>query len=161
MEELKTNGLTFFVPWVIQAVWVFLTDLPIVTLNNIEDSSELGFIDFLGWSLWVVGFMFEVVADNQKFLFRNDPRNHDKFITSGLWRFSQHPNYFGEIIMWTAICVSATGGFRSVLQMPTIECPVLVYPTLNGILRFNTASCRNAFLFFRSALVSQMMRSFL
>eukprot|EP00470_Lotharella_oceanica_P011128 CAMPEP_0170198214 /NCGR_PEP_ID=MMETSP0040_2-20121228/68275_1 /TAXON_ID=641309 /ORGANISM="Lotharella oceanica, Strain CCMP622" /LENGTH=166 /DNA_ID=CAMNT_0010448099 /DNA_START=260 /DNA_END=760 /DNA_ORIENTATION=+ len=124
---MKTSGIRFFVPWVIQALRVFLTDLPIVILNTIEDSEELSFLDFFGWSLWTIGFIFEVVADAQKFIFRNDPRNHDKFITSGLWRYSQHPNYLGEILMWSAICVSATAGFRKPSHLLGWLSPVFTY----------------------------------
>jgi steroid 5-alpha reductase family enzyme len=55
----------------------------------------------------VIGFAFEVIADEQKRRFRADPANHGTFITTGLWAWSQHPNYFGEITLWAGILVIA------------------------------------------------------
>ena len=60
-----------------------------------------------GFALWLVGFAIEVIADGQKSKFRKDPANTDRFITTGLWAWSQHPNYFGEIVLWTGIAVMA------------------------------------------------------
>mmetsp|Transcript_13758 Transcript_13758/g.21974 ORF Transcript_13758/g.21974 Transcript_13758/m.21974 type:complete len:191 (-) Transcript_13758:91-663(-) len=112
-DKLKKNALTFCTPWAIQALWVFLIDLPILILNTTttttkEDSNSISIIDCVAWLLWIFGFVFEVTADAQKFAFRNNAKNHDKFITTGLWAFSQHPNYFGEILMWFAVALSAT-----------------------------------------------------
>eukprot|EP00466_Bigelowiella_natans_P008402 jgi/Bigna1/91805/estExt_fgenesh1_pg.C_1210001 len=91
-DKLKKNALTFCTPWAIQK----------------EDSNSISIIDCVAWLLWIFGFVFEVTADAQKFAFRNNAKNHDKFITTGLWAFSQHPNYFGEILMWFAVALSAT-----------------------------------------------------
>jgi steroid 5-alpha reductase family enzyme len=57
--------------------------------------------------LWLVGFSFEVVADRQKSVFRNDESNTKAFITTGLWSYSRHPNYFGEMILWIGIAMIA------------------------------------------------------
>ena len=61
----------------------------------------------VGLLLWIVGFSIEVIADRQKTEFRNDAENSEKFITTGLWRYSRHPNYFGEIILWLGIAIIA------------------------------------------------------
>ena len=59
----------------------------------------------IGICLWVLGFAIEVVADQQKKTFRRDNRNDGKFISTGLWAWSRHPNYFGEILLWMGIAV--------------------------------------------------------
>merc|ERR1712007_170495 len=71
----------------------------------------LGIFDVIGFGTWSIGFLVEAAADAQKFAFRSDPTNKGKFITSGLWRYSRHPNYFGEILMWVGICVSCSNVF--------------------------------------------------
>merc|ERR1711920_966976 len=67
--------------------------------------------DALGWCLWAIGFLVESAADAQKFAFRSDPANRGQFITTGLWKYSRHPNYFGEILMWVGLCVSCSYSF--------------------------------------------------
>merc|ERR1711972_813001 len=61
---------------------------------------------------WIFGFAFEVIADQQKNAFRTETSNKGKFITTGLWSLSRHPNYFGEITMWVGICVSGSNCFQ-------------------------------------------------
>ena len=68
----------------------------------------LGPLDALGLTLWVLGLSIEVIADHQKTQFRADPRNDGRFITTGLWSWSRHPNYFGEILLWTGLCLAAS-----------------------------------------------------
>lgn len=55
--------------------------------------------------MWCFGFVIEVIADSQKSTFKALPENRDKWIDVGLWRYSQHPNYWGEILLWTGICI--------------------------------------------------------
>mmetsp|Transcript_3268 Transcript_3268/g.7641 ORF Transcript_3268/g.7641 Transcript_3268/m.7641 type:complete len:287 (+) Transcript_3268:181-1041(+) len=127
-DKMKANGLTFFSPWVIQALWVFLIQLPILILNSEHvPGSTITILDIIGWTLWFFGFFFEVIADSQKFAFRNKASNHDKFITTGLWAYSQHPNYFGEILMWSAICISATSSFTTVTHFLGWISPAFTY----------------------------------
>ena len=67
--------------------------------------------DWLGWTMWTVGFATEVMADYQKSQFRSDPSNAGKFINTGLWSISRHPNYFGEILLWFGLFVSASSSY--------------------------------------------------
>ncbi|KAL8600571.1 hypothetical protein ACOMHN_062443 [Nucella lapillus] len=98
----------FFVYWSLQGVWVFSTLLPTLLLNGKTDDVPLSLRDYVGWSLWGLGFLFETVADHQKSRFKADPQNTGKFINEGLWSISRHPNYFGEIVMWSGLYISAS-----------------------------------------------------
>jgi len=101
----------FFVYWTMQGMWVFLTLLPTIIQNAKQKDTEVSRRDLAGWSLWVIGFLFEVIADHQKSKFKANPENAGKFITHGLWSISRHPNYFGEILMWLGLYVSSSSTF--------------------------------------------------
>merc|ERR1719247_1503324 len=107
-DNLKPCFLSFLGAWTIQAVWVTLIELPVVLINAKPDTVALGAADVVCAAFWLVGFMLEAAADNQKFVFRSKPENKNRYITSGVWRYSRHPNYCGEITMWTAMAVCAT-----------------------------------------------------
>ena len=76
-----------------------------VATSGITVAPELAF--YVGLVMWLAGFAIEVIADRQKTAFRADPANADAFITTGLWAWSRHPNYFGEILLWAGIAVIA------------------------------------------------------
>lgn len=93
--RLKQNRFRFAIPWVIQGVWVFLTALPIFIINSNDATSRsaaFSTLDWVGLALWILGFVVEVLADGQKSKWRKDPCNKDKFINTGLWAISRHPN---------------------------------------------------------------------
>lgn len=107
-DDLKTHPGKFLVPWSLQATWVALTLLAATAVwSRAEVSPALGGLDLLGLGLWSVGFAIEAVADQQKQAFRADSRNEGRFITTGLWAWSRHPNYFGEILLWSGLFVVA------------------------------------------------------
>ncbi|MCL4126109.1 UNVERIFIED_CONTAM: hypothetical protein GTU68_044334, partial [Idotea baltica] len=107
-------------------IWVFVNLLPSLLCITNPRQKELGWRDFTGWALFIVGFLIETVADYQKSSFRNEKANQDKFISSGLWSLSRHPNYFGEVLLWFGLYVSASSVFQS-WQFLTVFCPVLEY----------------------------------
>ena len=107
-DEIKKSFFRFLFTWTLGGAWVFITmaaALGAITANQ-ERSIDAFFI--VGAVMWVCGFALEVTADWQKTRFRNQPENKGKFITSGLWSRSRHPNYFGEILLWFGIAVIAT-----------------------------------------------------
>lgn len=114
---IKKSLLRFLTAWTLQGLWVFITALPVFVLLSVKDSTPLGTLDYCGFGLWIFGFLFEVVADTQKTMFRSDAQNKDKFIHTGLWSISRHPNYFGEITLWTGVFISAIAGLLK-LQTP-------------------------------------------
>lgn len=111
-DKVRNVPTKFFLFWTVQAVWVFITLLPTLILNAKQHDEELSTRDYIGWGIWGLGFFFEALSDYQKSEFRADPDNAGKFITSGLWSLSRHPNYFGEILVWAGLFISASSVMR-------------------------------------------------
>ncbi|ETW01474.1 hypothetical protein H310_06985 [Aphanomyces invadans] len=103
--HIRSDPVRFLSVWSVQSLWVLLTTLPILLLHGAAPSVPWTTLDVVGIALWALGFACEVVADVQKTTFRRDKANHDKFIASGLWRYSRHPNYFGEITLWVGVAL--------------------------------------------------------
>lgn len=125
-DEIKKSPPKFAGAWFLQGVWVSLTALPVYAVNSIPRAAQpaLGVRDALGAALWLSAFAFEVIADRQKSAWREkkDKKEHDeKFITSGLWSLSRHPNYVGEVGLWTAQFLAA----NRVLSSPLVAGPLL------------------------------------
>ena len=100
-SEWKKNFHQFLRVWTLQGLWVFLTSVAAVTAITSRKIIEPDLFLYIGSFLWVFGFLFESIADYQKRKFRSENKN--KFIQSGLWSVSRHPNYFGEIVLWFGI----------------------------------------------------------
>ena len=81
---------------------------------------------FVGAITFILGFLIEVIADNQKTKFRSNPNNKDKFISTGLWSYSRHPNYLGEITLWTGVAIMSFSSLSG-LQLITLISPVFTY----------------------------------
>ena len=132
-DELKTSAARFVIPWSLQALWVFLTLGVVVVINCQEGASpDLGIWDGIGLALWVLGFSIEVKADSQKTAFNSDPDNEGKWIAEGLWARSRHPNYLGEILLWTGVAFFGVSCFEG-LEMVAWVSPVFVYLLLTRI----------------------------
>jgi len=112
-DEFRKSWLRFLGVWTIQAIWCFFVASPaLVMITSDACHTSVSILDCVGWAIWLVSFGMEVVADRQKDRFRRDPANKGKFITTGLWAYSRHPNYFGEICMWIGICISGSSCFH-------------------------------------------------
>lgn len=122
-EEARENLGLLFALWTLQGLWIIITILPTLMLLLSKRDSPLNNRDYIGWSLWVLGFFFEVTADYQKSVFRNNLQNKGHFINTGLWSVSRHPNYFGEIIMWFGLYLSASSVLRG-YELLAVLCPV-------------------------------------
>jgi len=109
-DHLKTDPLRFLSVWTLQGLWVFFTAVCVLIINTrIDPGGPLSVIDLIGFAMWGLGFGIEVVSDWQKRVFA--ARRTGRWIDEGLWRYSQHPNYFGEILLWTGIAVVGAGVF--------------------------------------------------
>ena len=132
-DKLKTSSIRFLVPWTIQGLWVFLTMIVVIVINTQADSAPaLGIWDGIGLSIWILGFSIEVIADNQKTVFNSEPNNEGKWIDCGLWSYSRHPNYLGEILLWTGIAFFGVSCFTGLEKIAWIS-PLFIYLLLTKI----------------------------
>ena len=104
-DDKRGDFLAFLRFWVIQAVAVWVIMLPVTVILSLPSVGSLGAVSLCGAALWVIGFALEVTSDAQKYAFRNDPKNKGRWIQSGLWKYSRHPNYFGEAILWWGLFI--------------------------------------------------------
>ena len=84
--------------------------------------------DVVGVLVWIIGFLFEAVGDYQLRRFIGNPLNKGRIMMSGLWRFTRHPNYFGEVVLWWGIfliALSVPGGWRTIVGPATITFLIL------------------------------------
>ena len=132
-DQLKTSPIRFLVPWTLQGLWVFLTMIVVIVINSQADSAPaLGIWDGIGLSIWILGFGIETIADNQKTVFNTEPNNQGKWIDSGLWSYSRHPNYLGEIILWTGIAFFGISCFTGLERVAWIS-PIFIYILLTKV----------------------------
>lgn len=107
-DEMRGNLARLAVFWIFQAVWVWTVSLPVTVVNASDRNPSLSAADVIGWIIWVIGFSIEAIADQQKLSFKNSPENRGKWCNVGLWKYTRHPNYFGEIFLWWGIFVAST-----------------------------------------------------
>lgn len=93
---------SYFQIYMLQGVLLFIIVSPVILMNESEEAG-LGIFDFVGILVWLTGFLFETIGDAQLASFRKNPANKGKLIQSGLWKYSRHPNYFGEVTLWWGI----------------------------------------------------------
>jgi len=130
-DTIKTEPATFFFAWTAQGLWVFMTLLAV--LISITGSSKPGvgaetpihIVTWLGWAVWVLGFGIEVVSDRQKSSFNATPENKGRWIDTGLWRLSQHPNYFGEWLLWTGLFIAGIPDYQDLEWLACLS-PIFV-----------------------------------
>ncbi|MBK6430568.1 DUF1295 domain-containing protein [Candidatus Amarolinea dominans] len=106
-DELKPSFIRFLNVWTIQGLWVTFTMAAALVAITTTTRKELDVFAIVGFLIWIFGFAIEVMADSQKSRFSANPENKGKFIQTGLWSRSRHPNYLGEIILWIGIAVIA------------------------------------------------------
>ena len=106
-DLMKKDFWWFLMTWTIQGLWVFLTLAMALAAITSESKMAIDIFAIIGTLIWIFGFSIEVIADQQKTNFKDDPANKDSFITVGLWSWSRHPNYFGEMVLWIGIAVIA------------------------------------------------------
>ena len=125
-DSIKTSFSQFFMTWTLQGMWVFIcSSAALVAIAN-PTGVVINTVFFIGLALFLLGFAVEVIADNQKTKFRSIPENKDQFINEGLWARSRHPNYFGEITLWTGITVMGISTFEGMNYL-AIFSPIFSY----------------------------------
>ena len=136
------NFTWFLMTWTIQGLWVVLTTS--AALSAITSSSKKGFgwVGTIGVIIWLIGFVIEIISDEQKRRFKLDSKNQNSFINTGLWAWSQHPNYFGEIILWIGVSLVALPALSG-WQYVSLISPIFVFVLLtkiSGIPMLNSAA---------------------
>lgn len=106
-DGIRENPISFGAFWIVQAVTVWVIMLPGTIILSLEGPVRSTPFTWFGILLWCIGFLFETIADAQKYRFRNNEKNRDRWIQHGLWRFSRHPNYFGESLCWWSLFLIA------------------------------------------------------
>ena len=129
---MKTQFHWFLMTWTLGGLWVFLTMAAGLAAITSNVTAPIGIMTYIGIALWIFGFSIEVIADKQKRIFKKQSNKEKEFITSGLWAWSRHPNYFGEITLWfglTLIALPVLSGW----QLVTLISPIFVYILLTRI----------------------------
>ena len=134
-DEIKVDPLRFFMTWTLQGLWVLLTIAAALAIITSVERESIGIVGIVGIVVWGAGFAIEVVADRQKSAFKQDQGNAGRFITTGLWSWSRHPNYFGEIVLWVGMAIMAVpilSGWRwAVLISPVFV--ILLLTRVSGV----------------------------
>ena len=125
-RDIKPNFTRFFMTWTLQGMWVSMCLLCVLTALSSYSGIIVNNIFYIGLMIFISGFIIEVLADHQKTVFRKNIDNKDKFISSGLWAYSRHPNYFGEILLWLGIAVMSFSSLEG-FQYFTLISPIFVY----------------------------------
>lgn len=111
--------------WSFQAIAVWVIMLPSTYILSLDSPGNVSALMIFAVALFLVGLSIETIADLQKFRFKNNPENKDLWIESGLWRYSRHPNYFGEMLLWWSVFIYSVP-FQSGISWLTITGPLFI-----------------------------------
>ena len=131
-DAMKYRFAWFLMTWTLQGLWVLLTAGAALAAITSPEDRQIEAFALLGVALWAFGFGIEVAADEQKRRFRARPENLDRFITTGVWARSRHPNYFGEILLWFGVAVAAFPSLSG-WSMVTLVSPLFVWLLLTRV----------------------------
>ena len=123
-DGMRESFVKFGKFWVAQAVSVWVIMIPAVFAFG--ESGALNTVSFIGLFVWFIGWVCESIADWQKFTFSSDPRNKGKWIESGIWKYSRHPNYFGEIMVWLGVYIFAFSSITTLQALVGLVSPLFI-----------------------------------
>jgi len=124
-DNVKARFWPFLMAWTLQGLWVTLTAAAALAVITGGIREPLGVLGVVGLAVWGIGFTIEVVADGQKSRFKADPTHQGRFVDVGLWAWSRHPNYFGEIVLWIGMALIAIPVLQG-WQWSTLVSPIFV-----------------------------------
>lgn len=131
-REIKQSFARFLLTWTLQGLWVAFSLAAALAAITSTMRKELDAFAVIGFLVWLFGFAFEVIADSQKSAFNANAANKGKFIHTGLWAWSRHPNYFGEIVLWIGVTIIALPILRG-WQWVTLISPIFIILLLTRI----------------------------
>jgi steroid 5-alpha reductase family enzyme len=108
----REKTLRFAAFWGFQAVSIWIVLLPVTVVMSLRGRPPFRWPNGLGAVIWAAGFVIEFLADQQKYAFKKDPAGAGRWVSRGLWRYSRHPNYFGESLCWIGVLVYALPHLR-------------------------------------------------
>ena len=124
-DAVKQSFGRFLLAWTLQGVWICFTAGAALAAITSTRSVPIQTLGWIGLLVWIAGFGIEVVSDRQKSRFRENPANKGRFISTGLWAWSRHPNYFGEIVLWIGVALIAAPALQG-WQYATLISPLFV-----------------------------------
>eukprot|EP00871_Galdieria_phlegrea_P004552 jgi/Galph1/5098/GphlegSOOS_G3778.1 len=124
LDEFRNSASKLLFFWSFQGTWAFVVCLPILLVNIYGKSIPLSRLDYFGCCFFVIGFLCESIADFQKLYFKK--RNADHWCDIGLWKYSRHPNYFGELLMWHSLYLISWRGLSLYHRLIAISSPLLL-----------------------------------
>lgn len=125
-DGIRENFWKFARFWILQAVSVWIIMLGSINFLAKEDQNiETGLLVYIGLFVSILGIVIEALADYQQFKFRNNPSNRNHWTDIGLWKYSRHPNYFGEMLVWWGIFLFTFNSIKG-LEFLTILSPLYI-----------------------------------
>lgn len=131
-DSIKVSFVQFLMTWTLQGMWVFICSSAALVAISSTSGAVINYLFGIGLAVFIIGWLFEVIADNQKSAFRAIEKNKDRFINQGLWARSRHPNYFGEITLWLGIAIMSVPSFSGMNYLALFS-PVFTYLLLNYV----------------------------
>lgn len=132
-DEMRKSFLAFGRFWLLQGLSAWLIMLPVIYMLSRDTVSKLGAVSIAGLYVWSLGLIIETMADNQLYKFRFKKQTNGKWIDEGIWHYSRHPNYFGEIVVWWGVFLFGVNVYEG-LGWLTILGPL----TITGLLLFGS-----------------------
>ena len=138
--------VSLFTVFLLQGALMWVISLPLQVAVAADEPARLGFLDGLGAALWATGFLFEAVGDWQLARFRRDPASRGRVLDTGLWRYTRHPNYFGDALLWWGLgCLGLAAGAAWTLVSPILMTVLLLEVSGVSLLEKDIAQRRPAY----------------
>ena len=130
-DSIKVSFAQFLMTWTLQGMGTICSSSALVAISS-SSGAIVNYLFGIGLTVFVIGWLIEVIADNQKSAFRAIDKNKDRFINQGLWARSRHPNYFGEITLWLGIAIMSIPSFSGMNYLALFS-PIFTYLLLNYV----------------------------
>jgi steroid 5-alpha reductase family enzyme len=124
-DEIRGNFKKFLNFWTGQALAAWVLLLPMI-FSFSKDNIVMTSLTWLGFTIWLIGWVIEFTADLQKYRFGQNPKNKDKWIQTGIWKYSRHPNYFGEILVWIGVYTYTVSALSSIEGIIALASPLFI-----------------------------------
>jgi steroid 5-alpha reductase family enzyme len=132
-DEMRSDFWKFSRFWLLQGLTVWVVMVAASLLFKLDQTAEINTLTLLGAAISIFGIAFEATADYQKFSFIRDKRNKGNWISSGLWKYSRHPNYFGEMLMWYGVYLATFSSLSDSGRIIALVSPLFITFLLVGV----------------------------